>query len=274
MISHLSPPRPGRRWGLPSLCALLLCLLAACAAPPLRPAIEAPAPAEGLIDQLLQRLQHQAEAYRAIEGLARVRISSQGQTYNATQVVLAEQPDHLRAETLSPFGTALLVLATDGERVGALLPGEGVFYQGEASARNLQRFTRLPLRLEDLLDLLLYRVPLIEAQHMRLTRDQGGNLLLIREGEDGARQELTFDGAHMLTASAYLYGEELQLRVRYQNFSGDGTGYPTSLQLEMPPAQTEAALEFSEVRLNGSIPPQRFQLSAPAGVEVRELAAE
>lgn len=219
-------------------------------------------------------MQQQSSSYRALEGLAKVRISSQGQNYNATQVVLVEQPNRLRAETLSPFGTPLLVFATDGQEVGALIPGDGVFYQGAASPANLQRFTRLPLLLEDMIGLLLYQIPLLEAEGQSLSRDGEGNLLLLLHGPNGVAQELTFNGAHMLTSAAFLQRQQLQLRVSYKDFSGDGTGYPTNVFLEMPAVQTEAAVNFSEVRLNGSIPPARFRLVAPAGVEVRPLPAE
>lgn len=263
-----------RRLSLRGLSSLLLLLLVGCAAQLPRPELDAPAPPEQLTAQLLQRVQQQATAYRSLEGLAKVRISSQGQNYNATQVVLVEQPDRLRAETLSPFGTPLLVLATDGQQVTALIPGEGVFYQGVASPGNLQRFTRLPLLLEDLISLLLYQVPLLEAREQSLSRDGEGNLRLLLTGSNGLRQELTFNGAHMLTSAAFLQQQQLQMRVSYRDFSGDGTGYPTNLLLEMPVVQTEASLNFSEVRLNGSIPPVRFRQVPPAGVEVRPLPAD
>lgn len=259
---------------LGGLCGLLLLALTGCATPLPRPDLDAPTPPDQLTSELLQRVERQATAYRALEGLAKVRVSSQGQNYNATQVVLVEQPDRLRAETLSPFGTALLVLATDGQQVTALIPGDGVFYQGAASPANLQRFTRLPLLLEDLIGLLLYQVPLVEAREHRLSRDGEGNLRLLLSGNEGIDQELTFNGAHMLTSAAFLRQQQLQMRVSYRDFSGDGTGYPTNVLLEMPVVQTEAALNFSEVRLNGSIPPARFRLTPPAGVEVRALPAE
>lgn len=256
---------------LRGFCLLLLVQLVGCAVQPPRPDLDAPVPPDQLVLELLQRVEQQSTAYRALEGLAKVRVSSQGQSYNATQVVLVEQPDRLRAETLSPFGTALLVLATDGEQLSALIPGEGVFYQGAASPANLQRFTRLPLLLEDLIGLLLYQIPLVEAREHQLSRDGEGNLLLQLRGRDGVSQQLTFNGAHRLTSAAFLQQQELQMRVSYRDFSNEGSGYPTKVLLEMPVVQTEASLEFSEVRLNGSIPATRFRQTPPAGVEVRPL---
>lgn len=264
----------GLRLTLGALALVFWLGLAGCALQPPPPELDVPPPPDSLSAQLLQRVKQQSTSYRALEGLAKVRISSQGQNYNATQVVLVEQPDRLRAETLSPFGTVLLVLATDGQQVSALIPGDGVFYQGAASPANLQRFTRLPLLLEDMIALLLYQVPLVSAEEQSLTRDGEGNLHLVLLGGDGIRQELTFNGAHMLTSAAFLQQQQLQLRVSYRDFSGDGSGYPTQVLLEMPAVGTEAALNFSEVRLNGAIPPARFRLLAPAGVEVRPLPTE
>jgi outer membrane lipoprotein-sorting protein len=38
--------------------------------------------------------------------------------------------------------------------------------------------------------------------------------------------------------------------------------------LAMPAAKTEATVSFSEVRTNVAIPPERFRLTPPKGVEV------
>ena len=140
---------------LPLLLAgwLLLLALSGCATLP-RELSATPAGQEvghSLLDDWLTR----RGQYSTVQGVAKVRVQTAERTVTGTQVILAEAPDRLRAETLSPFGTPLLLLAADGTELGVLLPGDNLFYQGRATPENIGRFTRLPFRLADLVGILL-----------------------------------------------------------------------------------------------------------------------
>lgn len=245
---------------------LLLCLLlTACARPPAAP-LGPPPTAELLLQQLAQ----QGEAYTSLRGMARVRVATPERSFTADQVLLAQKPDLLRAETLSPFGNPVLTLTADGRHLSALVPGEGRFFTGEASYRNLQRFTRLPLQLTDLVPLLLYQVPVIPSEESRVAATDDGHWRLTLVGGEGrVQQELTFDRQLRLTGADYRQEGELLLRVGYGPF--DPNDFPRAMRVETPDQGSEASLAFSEVELNVSIPPERFRLTPPAGYTVEEL---
>lgn len=217
---------------------------------------------------LLERLAEDAQAFQSLQGLAKVRVERGGQSLGGTQVLMAEKPDRLRAETLSPFGQPLLLMATDGLELTVMVPSDGRFYRGEASARNVQRFTRLPLQLTDLVHILLYQVPIIgHDKRILIIEDEDGYLLKLLD-ESGRRQELRFNGALNLVEVAYFLGADLQLRVRYDKFMGELHPFPQSAFLEMPALDAEASLVFSEVRTNVAIPAERFLLTPSPGVEI------
>jgi hypothetical protein len=241
-----------------------LLLLAACVPRPSVPPTVPPA-SETV---LLERLAEDARAFRSLQGLAKVRVERGGQSMGGTQVLLAEKPGRLRAETLSPFGQPLLLMATDGLELTVMIPSDGRFYRGEASARNVQRFTRLPLQLTDLVHILLYQVPIIGHDRRTLTIEEGSGYLLVLLDETGRRQELRFNRELHLVEVAYFIDADLQLRVRYDKFMGEAHPFPQSALLEMPALDAEASLVFSEVRTNVAIPAERFLLTPPPGAEI------
>jgi outer membrane lipoprotein-sorting protein len=248
------------------LLILLLPLLLAACAPRVLPPSELAPPASA--ELLLQRLADSATAFASLEGMAKVRIDTETRSRSVTNVFIAEKPDRLRLETLSPFGQPLLVMATDGRQIDVLIPGEGKLYSDDVSLERLQRLTRLPLQLTDLVHLLLYQVPLIGHEGQAVTADADGSTLLTLHGTGERRQELRFDRLLRLTGAAFYQGDELLLRVGYDRFSGETRPFPMTASLAMPAAKTEATVTFSEVRTNVAIPPERFRVTPPKGVEV------
>lgn len=245
--------------------ALLPLLLAACAVRPVAPPPVTP-PASAAL--LLERLADSATAFASLEGVAKVRINTEARTQSVTEVLFAEKPDRLRLETLSPFGQPLLVMATDGRQIDVLIPGEGKLYSDEVSLAHLQRLTRLPLQLTDLVHLLLYQVPVIGHERQSVAPAAEGETLLTLYATEGRRQELRFDRLLRLIAAAYYRDDELLLQVDYDRFTGESRPFPMTASLAMPAANTAATVAFSEVRTNVAIPAERFRLTPPRGVTV------
>ncbi len=251
------------------LAGLICCSLLAACAP--RPKVPSPALSPVATGELLQRVKTCGTAIETVRGLAKVRLTSKERTLSASQVLLAAFPDRLRAESLSPFGSPLLVLASDGQDLDVLLPGEGRFLHGPASADNLRRFTRLPLRLEDLVGLLLYRPPLLSWREVRGGSGEGDRYRLFLDGPEGRRQVFTFDAALELTGAAYYNGADLLLEVDYSDFTPNKPQYPRQVALHLPAYGVEATIRFSEVALNAEIPAETFRLQPPPGAKIEEL---
>jgi outer membrane lipoprotein-sorting protein len=257
----------------PALFVLLLSitLLASCV--PVRPKLVGEQVSQSFADGLLQEWSESSGRFTSVQGLAKVKVHSPENSLNGTQVILAEKPDRLRAEALSPFGSPLLLLAADGEKLGVLLPSQNLYYTGAATAENLGRFVRIPLHLADLVTVLLYQPPVITARSEEAFVLQEGGWLLVRNNSP-RRQELIFNPLRQLVEVRYFDRDSLLLKISYGKFAAGEGRFPYSFDIEIPEQKTTASLEFSDPEINGQLRPGIFQLTPPAGVTVISLDRE
>jgi len=251
--------------GLGLTFSLSLCILSGCATlPASQPGTLAAAETGRTL--LAEWLRRSAEP-QSLQGVARVRVQTPERTLNGTQVLLVGAPDRLRAETLSPFGTPLLVLAANGKDLAVLLPGDNLFYHGRATPENLGRFTRLPLRLADLVGILLSRPPLLSYLQLDAFALADGGWRI--ELEDGQRRQLLhFDASLRLLDVHYLTAGELQLRLAYGDYAEADDNLPRRIDLELPLQQTRASLLFNELEADRQLLPALFVLEPPRGATV------
>ena len=250
---------------------LIISLLTSCA--PVRPLLVGDQVSKRFASELMQEWSENSARIISVQGLAKVKVQSPENSLSGTQVILAEKPDRLRAETLSPFGSPLLLLAADGETLGVLLPSQNLFYTGVASPANLGRFARIPLRLSDLVSVLLYQPPIINARSDKAFELQEGGWLLVRNGSS-RRQELTFNHERQLVEIRYYDSDKMLLKITYGKFSEEGDRFPLLFGIELPEQDTTASLEFSDLKTNGKLRPGIFQLTPPEGVTVIPLDEE
>ncbi len=247
---------------------LLICLLVVGCAPRIKPpagTVVDPAVGEALISDWRMK---SAEIF-SVQGIARARIQSPERGTTLSQVVLAEQPDRFRAETLSPFGTPLLTLAANGERLGVLALNQNTFYQGAASLENLARFTRLPIKAADLVGLLLYKVPVFSGQSLVVQRDEGDWQVTVSLPD--RRQELFFDSDRQLVAAHYYRDDQLFLKIGFARIGALVRDFPARFYVELPEFSISAELDFTELAINRTFLPGIFRLEPPAGVKVVDL---
>lgn len=247
---------------------VMLGLLAGCATLPESQVRtpEATSVGRALFDEWLTR----SSQNQTLQGVAKIRVKTPERTVNGTQVLLAEAPDRLRAETLSPFGTPLLVMTANETELAVLIPGDSRFYRGESTPGNLSRFTRLPLRLAELVSILLFQPPLIAYDTAEVAPSlEGGWIVNLESGQ--RRQELLFDNAHRLAGVRYLSGTELELSLVYGDFATEPQTLPRRIDLELPQQKIQAALIFKELEMNRQIRPEVFTLVAPPEATVMLL---
>ncbi|HKL49115.1 MAG TPA: hypothetical protein VJ882_05620 [Desulfuromonadales bacterium] len=248
---------------------LVLTVLVASCAPPPKPVPLLP----DLEQRLLGQLRDSGRKFSSLEGIAEVEVVDTERKVSTTQILFAKKPGQLRTEILSPFGTPLMLIATDGQALTAYLPGDGLFYRGDATDANIQRLLRIPLRLEDLVDIVLYAPPLFDYNSVEAGVESGSHYLLTLDEEGAYRQEFRFDRELHLVGARYRMGKEKLLEVNYE-FRSPGSVYPQKIKAEMPQHESSLAVTFSDVETNIDIGPDRFLLSPPAGVKTRPLPAK
>jgi outer membrane lipoprotein-sorting protein len=219
---------------------------------------------------LLNGLADTARQIRSVQGLAVTQISSPEQSGSVRQVILAERPNHFRLEVMTPFGTPLLILAANGNDLAVLSQSRNQFYLGSASPQNLARFTRVPLKPDDLVNLLLYRVPLIAEQVVSAYWLPNQHWLIELKRYD-RRQELVFNSLRQLVETRYFDRDTMFLKVVYSRHGELIENYPAKLEIALPEFDIKASIDFKDQAINRTFLPEIFKLIPPAGTAIINL---
>ncbi len=221
--------------------------------------------------ELLASVSANSKRYTSLDAAASVSMTTGIKFFPSQQFLFLQKPDHLRTDVLNGFGLLLLQLASDGETLSVFLnttvPGR--FYRGPASYKNLYRFVKVPLAVEDLLALLLYGPPLIKHQESNITVSSK-ILTLTLSGHKNSRQELLFDRQLKLIGCRYFTDKEKYLAVDYQKFSKKNQ-FPQWIKIMMPLEKIRVKLELSELKVNATIEPIRFSLKDPVNIPIEEF---
>jgi len=144
----------------------------------------------------LSRLRDTTGCNHAVQGEARLSFSGGGRRLSGRLLYLAHAPTELRFDIFSPFGATISTLTSDGRRFSLLDVEQRAFITGAASACNVQRFTRVPVPPEALVELLRGRPPVLvheasDAQlDFRSSLFGAGHYRLTVAGKHQARQEI------------------------------------------------------------------------------------
>jgi outer membrane lipoprotein-sorting protein len=224
--------------------------------------------------ELVARLAAGDAAVRTVRALATIRFDGPAGGGTASQVVVVDLPDQARLETLTPLGTAALLLTVRGDRLAVHAPLRHEYGAGPATRTTLGRLTSIPLPPGPLLRLLAGLAPLplrpgdprvlvepelagvrIESVDgplwQRLWTDQGGGAIL--------RGELGEAGGLLLR---FHFGERRQVGEH---------AFPFLMEVEGVDAGTRVALRFETVTLNDAVPPDLFELPPPADAKTRTI---
>ncbi len=247
--------------------SLLFLLLFGCARP-LPPELPIPSRNDS---QLLAHLDEVTSRYQSLQSSARIEVVTGSESFSASQVLFVQRPAQLRSEILfGPFATPVMSLSADQDHLSVYQPLQGTFAQGSASVANIARYTHMPLRVEDLVGMILMAPPRFPFEESSVFRVAAGDrLVLVAAG--GVVQHFTFDAAGNLLQAAYFLGERLQLQADYSGFDARSEGFPQKLRVSMPERQVVATMTFSDSVINVPIPPHNFVLKIPAGMKVQSL---
>lgn len=244
---------------------IILPLLAACAHPAEPLWTEIPSS-----DALLKNLATTTGQVSSLEGAATVNLTVNSNFFSSQQLLVLEKPDRLRTDVMTGFGQLLLQLTSDGEVLSAFsnttVPGR--FFRGSATAKNLARFTRIPLPAKDWVRLLLYDPPMIDFRQSEVLIENPH--LVLRLTESDLQQELLFDDHFLLSGCRYALAGKIFLEVLYQELD-EQQRFPHTIRINLAAEKIKTALIFSELQTNVEIPVDRFRLKKPGHIPVEDL---
>lgn len=221
--------------------------------------------------QLLAQLDAVSNRFQSLQSSVKVEVVTGSEAFVASQLLYVQLPAKLRSEILfGPFATPVMSFSADQDQITVYQPLQGTFSQGDASVANIARFTRMPLRVEDLVGMILVSPPRFPFERSAVSRVANNDRLdLIAAG--GVEQHFTFDADGNLLQAVYLLGERLQLQADYCEFEPPQGGFPRKLQVSMPERQVVATMIFRDSVVNVPIPENKFTIKLPADIKIQKL---
>jgi hypothetical protein len=191
--------------------------------------------------------------------------------------VVLERLEALRLEGLGPFGQAVFLLVSDGQRFSFYVPHEHRVMSGPVSTQQFVRLFGLRVTPRILPYLFVGDVPwqtFPEAGKLRYVEAEN---LYLWEGEAPPEPwwyRVWFDPYRLLPVRFDLVtpAKEVVLQVAYADFHRiDGVTLPYQITLRQPAVARHVVWHYSEVRINTGVAPELFRLHLPPGIEHLEL---
>lgn len=220
---------------------------------------------------LYSRLVEAGTSVTSLRGFADFDITSGEREEHSSQALILQAPDRFRAETLSMFGPPVLTLASNGQEIAVAIPSRGQYYRDVASPENLARFVRLPLTGNQLVGLLLGRMPLLKHLHRDADNDEQGRPRLTLSDAGGMSQSVLFDANLFPVSAVYRRGDEVWLRIEFRHYREDPPFVPVTLRVEMPAERVRLAANYRDMEYNIDLNSDMFELHSPAGVVEKPL---
>lgn len=142
-------------------------------------------------ERALERMRATAACSRSVRGEAKIDYIGERGRVRGTVHYLAALPESLRFDVVSPFGVAVVRLASDGERFSLLDSTQKTFLRGRATACNVARFTQLPVPPFALVQLMRGEAPVLVHERGAATLEwESGAYALRIESKHAATEQI------------------------------------------------------------------------------------
>ena len=145
--------------------------------------------------QALEILKNRADRFPACRGLGQLKIENDETKRYLDLAWLCKFPDKARIEVLSPSGHSLLSFSTDGKYVYLQPRPNGKFQKYNLKYINLEKITGIPIKKNDILNLLAGALPLRRYSSIEISdsTSKHANTLYLKRRWGGTIEEFFFD---------------------------------------------------------------------------------
>lgn len=209
--------------------------------------------------ETIASLRERNVSLHSLKGMAAVRYGSKLFGVKGDTAFALQRPEDLRIDALSDFGSFASQVIFSNGRLLILWPSKNRYFSGAADREAVERFLRIGLDGDQVVDLLLSCVPLEPEEDYRVARadekgivlrGESGELDLIRSEERTLPQRyLAFDGK----------GRELY-RVTYSDYQ---EGFPRTLAAVFREPKSQIEVLFKDVELNPKMDKKVFEQRIP-----------
>ena len=258
--------RPSRSSGLgrAAVGAALAALAAGgCASVPRAPAVLSPeaSAAVALVEDYTR-------SFTDLRTLADIRIQRKERRDRLSGVLLLRAPASMRFEALAPFGTPILVVASDRDALTIWEVPDGRATLLSPTPESSARWLGMALAGDDVVSVLAGRARLLRDPRRvsLLPPDAVGPSLLLENG-DGA-QRVWFDPASGRPRQIEWTGGKHPARVVFDPFDGEA---PAGLTLATLDRTLEVRLRYREPQVNAGLDAARLKVTVPDSVHIRDF---
>ncbi|MCY1079664.1 DUF4292 domain-containing protein [Archangium sp. miwbw1] len=222
-------------------------------------------------EELFRLVSAAQDRVATLQGDGKIRVESPQGSGTVSAWLSASRPGLLRVEMFDFFNRPIAVLVTDGQRFGLFQAQENKFYQGPATPRNLSRFLPVALPSEELVSVMLGKVPFIPADRMTLSLDEKERMYVLTLHRGAVSQVLHVHPKHLRVVRSEVRGLQAY-GLEYDHFKEQGElVFPHDVTLRAPTADMSLGLRYTGITLNESPDLTLFDLSAPEDVPVVEV---
>jgi hypothetical protein len=247
---------------------------------------------------------------RGLRGEAKLDYFDDQGRVRVSTLFLAQHPDSVRFDLISPFGGTLATLTSDGRRFALLDQKDKAFYVGPAEQCNVERFLKVPVPPSVLIQLMAGEAPVLVHTPEQATLEwSSGRYVIEVQSRHGATQVIELVPLDEDWAKPYpeqrlrvirvsvtqqgieLYSAELRdhepaktagPRIDPIGIEDDiapsgppcAAEIPRRVRFLVPLSDRDVIFEHGEVEHNPPLVPGTFEQSPPGGVVVRRSSCE
>jgi hypothetical protein len=216
---------------------------------------------------------------RALQARFQIRMGGDGQTGSTSGAIITHMPDQFRLEILTPLGTPMISVASDGAAIHAWSQQRAAFYRGDDALEVLGELTGGAVGMTDVLQLLTGGLPLPDAPILSTEATDEGVVFVLEAPEDVRIRALVMPQKMLVrrveigkapTADSAEISELFAVFDIADHMRIDGAMYPEELTISVPPVGWVIELTFHTWDELGQIP-DVFELSAPPDAHQEDL---
>lgn len=142
----------------------------------------------------IDAMRGQQQCSRALRGEARLDYFGDAGRAKVSAFFMSQHPQNLRFDLVSPFGTPLATLTSNNHSFALLDREHKVYYVGPAAECNVERFLKVPIPPEALVQLLAGEAPVLVHEPGDAQIEWSGGRYVVRiASKHGAQQVIEFE---------------------------------------------------------------------------------
>lgn len=216
---------------------------------------------------------------RAMQARFQIRLDNGGQGGSTSGAIITHMPDQFRLEILTPLGTPMISVASNGTAIHAWSQQKTTFYRGDDAFQVLGELTGGAVDMADVLQLMTGGLPLPDAPVLTTEATDEGVIFVLGAPENVRVRALVAPKRKLVkrveigkapTADSPEIAELYAVFDIADHMRIDGALYPEELTIEMPPVGWTLDLTFHTWDELGQIP-DVFELPVPPNAHVADL---